>query len=94
MTRVLIGFDGSEAARASIVAAAALFPDAETLVATVRTPPPTLEAGALARIALPDAVIREGIERMRAENERQAQRDRRRGRRGVRIRRRARRRHR
>ena len=40
---------------------------------TVRTPPPTLEAGALARIALPDAVIREGIERMRAENESQAQ---------------------
>ena len=73
MTRVLIGFDGSEAARASIVAAAALFPDAETLVATVRTPPPTLEAAALARIALPDAVIREGSERMRAENERQAQ---------------------
>jgi hypothetical protein len=33
VTRVLIGFDGSEAARASIVAAAALFPDAETLVA-------------------------------------------------------------
>jgi len=73
MTRVLIGFDGSAAARASIVAAAALFPDAETLVATVRTSPPTLEAGALARIALPDAVIREGIERMRAENESQAQ---------------------
>ena len=72
MTRVLIGFDGSEAARASIVAAAALFPDAETLVATVRTPPPTMEAGALARIALPDDVIREGIERMRAENECQA----------------------
>jgi nucleotide-binding universal stress UspA family protein len=72
MTRVLIGFDGSEAARAAIAAAAALFGDAETFVATVRTPPPSLEAAAVARIALPDAVIREGVERMRDESERQA----------------------
>jgi nucleotide-binding universal stress UspA family protein len=69
MTRLLIGYDASEAARAAIAAAAALFPGAEAIVATVRTPPPTLEAGALARIALPDDVIREGIERMRAESE-------------------------
>jgi nucleotide-binding universal stress UspA family protein len=33
----------------------------------VHPPPPTLESGALARVALPEAMIREGIERMRAD---------------------------
>ncbi|HEY6891686.1 MAG TPA: universal stress protein [Solirubrobacter sp.] len=71
MTRLLIGYDASDSARAAIAAAAALFPGAEAVVATVQPPPPTVEAGAMARIALPDSVIREGMERLRAENERQ-----------------------
>ena len=72
MTRLLIAYDASESARASIAAAAALFPGAEAVVATVHGPPPTIEAAAVARIALPNAVIREGVERMRAEAERRA----------------------
>ena len=63
MTRLLIGYDGSDSARAAITAAGAL-------VRPCRghrrdPPPPSLESGALARIALPDAMIREGIQRMR-----------------------------
>src|SRR3954466_1359287 len=69
MTRVLIGYDGSDAARAAIAAAAALFPAADAVIATVQPPPPSVEAAAMARVALPDAVIREGIERMRAQAE-------------------------
>jgi nucleotide-binding universal stress UspA family protein len=69
MTRVLVGYDGSDAAGAAIAAAAALFPSAEATIATVQPPPPTVEAGAMARVALPDAVIREGIERMREQAE-------------------------
>ena len=65
MTRILAGFDGSDPARAAIAVAGGLFGGAQTIVATVHPPPPTLEAGALARAALPDAMIREGIERMR-----------------------------
>ena len=72
MTRLLIGYDGSDAARAAIAAAGALFAGADAVVANVHPPPPTLEAGALARAALPDSVIHEGIERMRAEAEKRA----------------------
>ncbi len=72
MTRLLIGYDTSDAARAAIATAGALFPDAETTVATVYPPPPSLEAGALARAALPDAMIREGIERIREQAEERA----------------------
>ena len=66
MTRLLIGFDAAEAARASITVAAALFPGAEAVVATVQPPPPALDAGPPARAALPDAVLLEGVERLRA----------------------------
>lgn len=69
MTRVLIGYDGSDAARAAITAAGALFGAAETTVATVQAPPPTFEAAGMARVALPEAVIREGIERMREQDD-------------------------
>lgn len=69
MTGLLIGYDGSQAARAAIDAAAALFPGAVATVTTIQPPPPTVEAGALARAALPDAMIREGIERMREQAE-------------------------
>jgi nucleotide-binding universal stress UspA family protein len=68
MTRVLIAFDGSSAAHAAIGTAAALFPGAETTVATVHPPAPSAEVGALARIALPDSMIREGIERIGAQH--------------------------
>jgi nucleotide-binding universal stress UspA family protein len=71
-THLLIGYDGSESARAAITVAAALFPGAEAVVATVHPPPPTVESGALARIALPDSMIVEGVERMRAEADRTA----------------------
>jgi nucleotide-binding universal stress UspA family protein len=71
MTRLLIAYDGSDPARAALAAAAALFPGAEAVVATVQPPFPSLEAAAMARIALPDAMIRVGIENLRAENERE-----------------------
>ncbi len=72
MTRLLIGYDGSDFARAAITTAGALFGRAEAVVATVHPPPPSLESGALARIALPDAMIREGIQRMRDEAQQHA----------------------
>jgi nucleotide-binding universal stress UspA family protein len=68
MTRLLLAYDGSASARAAIAAAAALFPGADTTVATVHVPPPTLDQGALARAALPDDVIAEGIARIGAEH--------------------------
>jgi nucleotide-binding universal stress UspA family protein len=72
MTRLLIGYDGSGAARAAIGAAATLFPGAEATVATIHPPAPTPDVGALARAALPDDVIAEGIRRMGAEHARRA----------------------
>jgi nucleotide-binding universal stress UspA family protein len=72
MTRLLIGYDASDDAKAAIAAAAVLFPRAEAVVATVQPPPPSLEAGRLARVALPDAMIREGIERMSEEADERA----------------------
>lgn len=59
MTRLLIAYDGSAAARAAIGVAAALFPGAEAAVVTVHAPTPRLEASALARIALPEAKLQE-----------------------------------
>jgi hypothetical protein len=38
MTRLLIGYDGSEGAGAAIAATGTLFPGAEVLVATVHPP--------------------------------------------------------
>jgi nucleotide-binding universal stress UspA family protein len=73
MTRLLLAYDGSEAARTALTAAAALFEGAEGVIATVQPPSPSLEAGAMARIALPDAMIREGLANLRAENERAGQ---------------------
>jgi nucleotide-binding universal stress UspA family protein len=64
MPRVLIGYDGSEPARAAIAAAAALFGGAETVVANVHPEPLHPEDGAIARIALPSDVIRSGIEEL------------------------------
>ena len=72
MTQLLIGYDASDAARGAIAAAAALFRGATAAVATVWPPPPTLESAAMARVALPDAMIREGVERMRADADERA----------------------
>jgi nucleotide-binding universal stress UspA family protein len=70
MTRLLLAYDRSEAARAALATAAALFRGADAVVATVQPPPPSLESAAMARIALPDAMIRDGLATLRAENER------------------------
>ena len=72
MTRLLIGYDGSEAARAAIAVARSLFGAADVVVAHVHPPPPTLTAGRLARVALPDSMIAEGIEGLRAQAQAEA----------------------
>ena len=72
MTRLLLAYDGSTTAAAAIETAAALFPGAEAVIATVTPPAPTLEAAAIARISLPDSMIRDGVANMRAEHAREA----------------------
>lgn len=67
MTRLLIAYDGSPSAKDAIAFAGALFPAAAAVVAHVHAPPPSPDTGALARIALPDEMVREGIARMRAD---------------------------
>ena len=62
--RILIGYDGSDAARAAAAAAGALFPGADAIVVNVHAESPTPESGAMARIALPSDVIRTGVEEM------------------------------
>ncbi|MBE2315707.1 universal stress protein [Solirubrobacter sp. CPCC 204708] len=69
MTRLLLAYDGSAAATTAIDAAAALFGGSEAVIATVQPPVPTFEAAALARIALPDAMIRDGVAHLRTEHE-------------------------
>jgi nucleotide-binding universal stress UspA family protein len=69
MTRLLIGYDGSDAARAAIRFAGGLFGAADAVVAHVHPPPPPMESGALARAALPQAMITEGLARLRADTE-------------------------
>ncbi|MDA0172563.1 universal stress protein [Solirubrobacter taibaiensis] len=71
-TRLLVAYDGSAAAGSAIGVAGALFPGAEAVVATVELPVPTVEAAAIARVALPDAMIREGVAHMRDEHAREA----------------------
>jgi hypothetical protein len=63
MTRLLLAYDGSAAASSAIEAAAALFPGAEAVIATVEPPAPTLETAGMARVALSDSMIREGHSR-------------------------------
>ncbi len=62
MTRLLIGYDGSDCARSAVSAAGALFRGADATVAHVRAEPLRPEQGAMARIALPSDVLRAGIE--------------------------------
>ena len=72
MTRLLLAYDNSAAASRAIETAAALFPGAEAVIATVKPPDPTVETAAMARIALSDSMIRDGIAHMRAEHAREA----------------------
>jgi nucleotide-binding universal stress UspA family protein len=72
MTRLLIGYDASAASRSAIAVAGSLFPGADATVVIVYPPPPSLEAAALARVALPDEAIREGIARIHADADRRA----------------------
>ena len=72
MTRLLVAYDGSATAQAAIETAAALFPGAEAVIATVEPPAPSVEAAAMAHIAVPDSMIRDGIAHMRAEHDRHA----------------------
>ena len=66
MTRLLIGFDGSPAARTAIERAAALFPAAEAIVASVASGLGQLEDSASpARMAVSDDVIRTAVARLR-----------------------------
>ena len=55
--RVLIAYDGSEGAASAIRAVGRLLPDAHAIVANARGRAVALEHAALARIAMPDAVI-------------------------------------
>jgi nucleotide-binding universal stress UspA family protein len=69
--RLLIAYDGSDAAAEAIRAAAHLVPGAHTRVVYVRGEPDALEHAALARIAVPDDVLLEGArEYERVANER------------------------
>ena len=72
VTRLLIGYDGSESARAAILVARALFGPADATVAHVHPPPPTVASAGIARAALPQAVITEGVTKLRAEVEAEA----------------------
>jgi nucleotide-binding universal stress UspA family protein len=59
---LLLAFDGSPGAAAAVRAAGSLFPGAAAVVANVQREPATLgQAGALARIAVPDDVIAGGL---------------------------------
>jgi nucleotide-binding universal stress UspA family protein len=62
--RALIGYDGSDSARAATAAAGAFFPGAEATVVNVYPEPSTPETAAMTRIALPSDVIRSGVEEM------------------------------
>lgn len=65
MTRLLIAYDGSEPARAVIRVARALFGPVDATVAHIHPPPPSLASAGIARVALPDSMIAEGITKLR-----------------------------
>jgi nucleotide-binding universal stress UspA family protein len=70
MTRLLLAYDGSAASLSAIGTAAALFPGADAVIANIKPPDPTVESAAMARIALSDSMIRDGVAHMRAEHAR------------------------
>ena len=72
MTRLLIGYDDSESARAAILVARSLFGPVDATVAHVHPPAPTVASAGIARAALPQAVITEGVTNLQAEVEGQA----------------------
>lgn len=73
MTRLLLCYDGSDAARAAMPVAAALFGAAETFVAHVHASPAAGAAGSLARVTLPETMVAEGMAALRAQEEREAE---------------------
>jgi nucleotide-binding universal stress UspA family protein len=62
--RVLIGYDGSDSARAAVAAAGALFPDAEATVVNVFPEVPAPESAAMSSAAVPSDVISASVEEM------------------------------
>lgn len=72
MTRLLIGYDGSEPARAAILAARAIFGPVDATIAYIHPPPPSLASAGIARAALPEHVIAEGITNLRESVETEA----------------------
>jgi nucleotide-binding universal stress UspA family protein len=60
--RLLIAYDCSPAARSAVAAAGALFAPAEAVVVTVREPRLSEVEGAMARVRLPEEVIRAGLD--------------------------------
>jgi nucleotide-binding universal stress UspA family protein len=58
--RLVLAYDGSESADAAIRAAAQLLPGAQATVVYARESPALLDHAALARVAVPDAVLLEG----------------------------------
>jgi nucleotide-binding universal stress UspA family protein len=72
VTTILIGYDGSESARAAVLVARALFGAADATVAHVHPPPPTVGSAGIARAALPQVVITEGVTNLRAKVEAEA----------------------
>jgi nucleotide-binding universal stress UspA family protein len=74
MTRLLIGFDGSDPAKRAVRHAARLLPGAQAVVATVYVSPVSLVGAAgVARVVLPDHVIQGGISRLQHEAHEEAQ---------------------
>lgn len=71
--RLLIAYDGSDAAAGAIRAAAQLMPAARADVLYVRGEPDALEHAALARLALPDDVIRASVDAYQQTAEARAQ---------------------
>jgi nucleotide-binding universal stress UspA family protein len=72
MTRLLIGYDGSDPARAATRFAGSLFGPVDAVIAHIHAPPPSPATGALARAALPQAMIAEGLAQLRREAEAEA----------------------
>ncbi len=74
MTRLLIGFDGSDSARRAVRHAGRLLPGAQAVVATVYVSPVSLvSAAGAARIVLPDHVIQGGMSRLQQQAHDEAQ---------------------
>jgi nucleotide-binding universal stress UspA family protein len=72
MTRLLICYDASAAARAAIAAAGALFPDAEATVACVASPVTTRADETLVHAGAPDGIGPDDLEALQAREHEEA----------------------